>query len=242
MRISFDIDDTLVCDTSVPTEQFVPRWRRWWYPERLRRGTRDLMRELIRRRHQIWIYTTSDRSSRYLRGWFGSFGVPIHGVVNQAQHQRVVGRQGPSKYPPAFDIAFHVDDSEGVAEEGRRNRFHVLVVAPEDKDWTLRVLEALDGVARRIAESKGLPASSQGLRMAQRQDIHVARRSAIRWVSCMGVVCCSRQALARSGEAGPQKAQEVRLSHQPTRFHLIGQHDDKLSEHDCRGLIGSLLG
>jgi hypothetical protein len=144
MRISFDIDDTLVCARSVPAEQFVPRWQRWLYPERLRHGTRDLMRELIRRRHQVWIYTTSYRSPRYLRGWFRSLGIRISGVVNQHGHDHVVGRRGPSKYPPAFGIDLHIDDSEGVAEEGRRHGFHVVVVAPEDVDWTVRVLEALE--------------------------------------------------------------------------------------------------
>ena len=144
MRISFDIDDTIVCAASVPAEQFVPRWKRWLYPERMRQGTRYLMRELIDRRHQIWIYTTSYRSPRYLSGWFGSLGIPISGVVNQQRHDHVVGRRGPSKYPPAFGIDLHIDDSEGVAEEGRRHGFRVVVVAPEDGAWTVRVLEALE--------------------------------------------------------------------------------------------------
>jgi hypothetical protein len=66
-----------------------------------------------------------------------------YGVVNQPRHERVVGRQGPSKYPPAFGIDLHVDDSAGVAEEGRQHRFDVLVVAPTDLDWVARVLEAV---------------------------------------------------------------------------------------------------
>src|SRR5690349_13674613 len=102
MRISFDVDDTLVCDASVPAEQYVPWWTSWWYPEPLRQGTRQLMRALLERRCELWIYTTSYRSPRYLRGWFRSFGIPLAGVVNQDRHERVVGRQGPSKYPPAF--------------------------------------------------------------------------------------------------------------------------------------------
>lgn len=144
MRISFDIDDTLVCDPSVPTEQVVPHWRRWWYRERLRRGTRELMRALLQRRCQIWVYTTSFRSDAYLRGWFKSFGVPLRGVVNQSRHDQVVGRQGPSKFPPAFGIDLHVDDSEGVGLEGERHRFAVVVVSPKDLEWTRRVLEAVD--------------------------------------------------------------------------------------------------
>jgi hypothetical protein len=143
MRISFDIDDTLVCAPCVPTEQYVPWWRRWWYPELLRRGTRALMQELVLRKCDLWIYTTSYRPARYLRRWFESFGVAISGVVNQQRHEQVVGRQGPSKYPPAFGIDLHVDDSEGVAEEGRRHRFRVVVVSPDDPNWADRVLEVV---------------------------------------------------------------------------------------------------
>jgi hypothetical protein len=69
-------------------------------------------------------------------------------VVNQDRHERVVGRRGPSKYPPAFGINLHIDDSAGVAEEGRRYGFDVVVVAPHDLDWAARVLEAVEGSPR----------------------------------------------------------------------------------------------
>jgi hypothetical protein len=144
MRISFDIDDTLVCSANVPTEQHLSRWWRLWYAERLRSGTQALMGELIRRRCELWIYTTSYRSPRYLRGWFRCLGVSLAGVVNQARHERVVGRQGPSKYPPAFGIDLHVDDSEGVGLEGERHGFAVVVVSPGDVGWAVRVLEAVE--------------------------------------------------------------------------------------------------
>jgi hypothetical protein len=149
MRISFDVDDTLVCDASVPTEQYLSWWRRPWYPERLRRGTRDLMRALLARGCCLWIYTTSYRSPRYLRRWFRGFGIRLEGVVNQDVHDRVIKRADypfspPSKYPPAFGIDLHIDDSEGVGLEGRQFRFGVLVVAPHDPRWAERVLEAVD--------------------------------------------------------------------------------------------------
>jgi hypothetical protein len=144
MRVSLDVDDTLVCSPGIPTEQFLPPWRRLWYNERLRHGTRAILGGLLRRRCQVWIYTTSYRSPRYLRGWFRGLGVTLAGVVNQDRHDRVVGRQGPSKYPPAFGIDLHVDDSEGVALEGKRHGFDVVVVSPGDPDWVARVLEAVD--------------------------------------------------------------------------------------------------
>ena len=56
----------------------------------------------------------------------------------------MVGLRGPSKYPPAFAIDLHVDDSEGVRLEGQRHGFAFVVVSPEDPDWTARVLDAAD--------------------------------------------------------------------------------------------------
>jgi hypothetical protein len=143
MRISFDMDDTLVCLPSVPSEQRVPWWRRWQFPELLRRGTQALLRQLVQHGCDIWIYTTSYRSPRYLRGWFGSIGIRLGGVVNQDRHERVVGRHGPSKYPPAFGIDLHVDDSVGVGMEGKQHHFAVVVVSPTDPDWADRILQAV---------------------------------------------------------------------------------------------------
>ena len=49
----------------------------------------------------------------------------------------------PSKYPPAFGIDLHIDDSEGVLEEGREHGFRVVVVTPNDERWTEKVLDAV---------------------------------------------------------------------------------------------------
>lgn len=149
MRISFDVDDTLVLYDGSPKETVVPWWWRWRYHEPLRLGTRALMQALLARNCELWIYTTSYRQPRYLRGWFKSFGVRLTDVVNQDVHDRVVKKSQfpgymPSKYPPAFGIDLHVDDSEGVAMEGQEHGFRVVVVSPADVDWGTRVLAAVD--------------------------------------------------------------------------------------------------
>jgi hypothetical protein len=53
---------------------------------------------------------------------------------------------GPSKFPPAFNIQLHVDDSEGVAMEGRAHGFRVCVVSPHEAVWTERVLAEVDAL------------------------------------------------------------------------------------------------
>ena len=149
MRISFDVDDTLVLYDGSPKETVVPWWWRWRYHEPLRRGTKALMLELLARKCELWLYTTTYRQPNYLRGWFKSFGVTLTDVVNQDRHDQGIKKSQfpgyvPSKYPPAFGIDLHVDDSEGVAMEGKEHGFRVVVVSPTDPDWGARVLAAVD--------------------------------------------------------------------------------------------------
>lgn len=146
VRVSFDIDDTLVCGPETPTEQCVSLWRRRRYPEPLRHGTRALMLALIDRGCRIWIYTSSRRSRPYLQGWFKAIGVKLEGVVNLCHHEAVVGVRGPSKCPPAFGIHLHVDDSHGVAMEGALHDFRVVVVSPQDERWAAQVLHSVDQI------------------------------------------------------------------------------------------------
>lgn len=149
MRISFDLDGTLVVPPGGPRERLRPWWRRWRRREPMRLGTRDLMAALALRGCEVWVYTTSHRSPRAVRGWLRGAGAKVAGVVNQDAHDRVVGRGGPSKDPRAFGIDLHVDDLEGVRWEGDRLGFEVLVIAPDDPDWAARVLAAVDERRRR---------------------------------------------------------------------------------------------
>lgn len=83
-----------------------------------------------------------------VRLWLWLHGVHIDGVVNSGAHDRALaGRKfhrTPSKYPPAFGISLHVDDSDGVRIEGEINGFQVLVVRPDDQEWTVKVLLATE--------------------------------------------------------------------------------------------------
>ncbi len=149
LRISFDLDDTLICyqDGVACEPNRVPRLLRPWYREPIRAGAPALMRELSAQGWDVWVYTTSNRPPGPLRVWFGFYGVRLGGVVNQDIYDRWAARNGgrsgkPSKYPPGWNIRLHVDDSDGVEWEGRRHGFSVVVVSPDDPDWADRVREA----------------------------------------------------------------------------------------------------
>lgn len=149
MRVSFDIDDTLACqpDHADAEKSVVPARIHRWLGEPLRIGTRSLIRELRRRGCSIWIYTSSGRSPFYIRRWLLLHGIHVDGVVNSERHRVGLETHGfshaPSKFPPAFGIDLHVDDSEGVRMEGDTHGFRVVVVRPDDPHWAQHVLEAV---------------------------------------------------------------------------------------------------
>lgn len=149
MRISFDLDDTLICyQPGVPAEPPAGAvWRWLGLDEPLRLGAAALLRGLSAHGHDVWVYTTSYRPPFQVRCWLRGYGVRVGRVINQHVHDRYLRRhrndRPPSKNPRAFGIHLHVDDSEGVAIEGRQHGFRVVVIDPLDTDWTRKVLSVV---------------------------------------------------------------------------------------------------
>jgi hypothetical protein len=141
MKISFDLDDTVVANTQFDLERRT-LLQRVFGVEQIRLGTIALFKELRSRGHSICVYTTSYRSVGKIRFMFRTYGIPIDEVINQHVHNNKVKneRMTMSKYPPAFGIDLHVDDSRGVGMEGERYGFNTIIVSVSDKDWVNTVL------------------------------------------------------------------------------------------------------
>ncbi|KAE9651052.1 hypothetical protein EJD88_20390 [Pseudomonas sp. PB105] len=174
IRISFDIDDTLACQLhhcDVEPSR-LPACVHRWLGEPLRIGTRSLTRELRRQGCSVWVYTSSGRTPSYIRRWLMLYGIRVDGVVNSVLHNQALTAHGlsnaPSKFPPAFDIDLHVDDSEGVHSEGQDHGFRVVVVDPQDEQWAQRVLDAVAQLQAQLARQQPhrhtpTPQSARGL-------------------------------------------------------------------------------
>jgi hypothetical protein len=142
MRIAFDLDGTLIpTGFAFATVNRLPKAiTACCGTEPLRAGAAGLMRFMQAQGDEVWVYTTSYRSTAYIRLLFLLHGVMLKGIVNQAVHDRWVKRQpgAPrcSKYPPAFGIDLLIDDQEGVLLEAQRHGFKMIWVKPDEPDWT----------------------------------------------------------------------------------------------------------
>lgn len=139
MRISFDIDDTII---------FYDKSRngkdRLINGEYLRHGTLDLFKKL-HKEHELFLYTASLRNPMILKLAFRLKGIKLKGVINQDEHEELRKsssiRPFPSKYPSRFGIDLHFDNSAGVKLEGEKHGFNVVVIDEYDEEWTTRVLD-----------------------------------------------------------------------------------------------------
>lgn len=153
MRISFDLDDTLVLKTvDGPREEALPPRRKGVAIEEwLRKGTFDLLNQLQQRGWEILIYTNSYRGKSEIADWFAACGLTVCGVVNQQLHEQKqvesgMARPCPSKFPPWFHVDIHVDDSLELYADAQEHGFVMVRVAPDDPNWTSVVLKAVENV------------------------------------------------------------------------------------------------
>ena len=125
MRVSFDLDEVLF--VSPNTHKTEPELRfplNKIYKERLRLGTPELINTLQKMDYEVWVYTSSYRTERYIKGLFRLYGVRFNGIVNATRHLKEVQRDNktilPQKMPSRYRISLHVDDEMVICASGRR--------------------------------------------------------------------------------------------------------------------------
>jgi hypothetical protein len=145
MTISFDLDDTLIPGTKAFETEDRNLIQKLTGIERIRKGTIELFKELRSRGHNIYIYTTSFRPTLKAKLTFLSYGIPVDRVINQQCHDRKLkeNKTRCSKFPPAFGIDIHVDDSPGLKIEGDKFNFRTIIIEEKDLAWTDKILKTV---------------------------------------------------------------------------------------------------
>ena len=157
MRVSFDLDEVLF--VSPVTHKTEPPLRfplNRIYKERLRLGTPELIRQLQKMGYEVWVYTSSFRSERYIRGFFRRYGVRFDGIVNGERHLREVQRNRketlPQKLPNHYRISLHIDDETVICTNGRQYGYEVYQLDAQDDDWKEKIISRADEIRKRISE------------------------------------------------------------------------------------------
>ncbi len=142
MIISFDIDNTLIPYSDEFSVKEVSPVLKLLGIESLRIGTVELFEKLNTQGWEIWIYTTSFRSTFNLWKTFRGNGLKPDRFINENINKRHLKKNNchSSKNPKLFGIDIHVDDSKGVVLEGHNLGFKVIHITPENDNWINDVL------------------------------------------------------------------------------------------------------
>lgn len=139
MKISFDLDDTLIPSSKgdFPTENR-NLIQRILGIEFIRKETRQLFNELKSAGHQVGVYTTSFRSPFKIKFQFLTYGIKTDFIVNQTINAKRLRELNisSSKYPPAYNIDLQIDDLRGVGMEGDKFGFETVIISKTSSNWT----------------------------------------------------------------------------------------------------------
>lgn len=131
--VAFDLDEVLfVPPETHKTEPALGFPFNRIYQERLRLGTPELINTLQSLGYEVWVYTSSFRSEKYIRRLFRHYGARFDGIVNGNRHLREVQRDHkttlPQKLPNHYRISLHVDDEAVICSLGAQYGFRVCFI------------------------------------------------------------------------------------------------------------------
>lgn len=151
MRVSFDLDEVLfVSPETHKIEPPMPFPLNRLFRERLRLGTPSLIHSLQSMGYEVWVYTSSYRTERYIRALFRFYGVRFDGIVNAQRHNREVQRNHaatlPQKLPNHYHISLHIDDESVICSYGRQYGFHTYQLDADDDHWKEKIIACAEEV------------------------------------------------------------------------------------------------
>lgn len=153
MRISFDLDEVLfVLPETHKTEPPLIFPLNKIFRERLRYGTPELINRLQELGYDVWVYTSSFRTEKYIRTLFRLYGVKFDGIVNATRHLKEVQRDNktilPQKLPSRYHISLHIDDEAIVCSLGRQYGYNVYQLDAQDDNWKEKIIARAEEVKR----------------------------------------------------------------------------------------------
>ncbi len=154
MRVSFDLDEVLfVRPETHKTEPPLKFPFNKIFKERLRLGTPELINTLQDMGYDVWVYTSSFRTEKYIKMLFFFYGIRFDGIVNGTRHLKEVQRDNatilPQKLPNRYRISLHIDDESVVCNLGRQYGYNVYQLEAQDDDWKEKIIERAGEIRKR---------------------------------------------------------------------------------------------
>lgn len=162
MRVSFDLDEVLFVNPETHKTEPALKWPyNKIYKERLRLGTPELINKLQNEGFEVWVYTSSFRTVRYIKTLFKHYHVKFNEIINAERHLKEVqaGHKEilPQKLPNRYHISLHIDDESIVATYGKAYGFNVFQLEAQDDEWKEKILARVAEIKRASEKPSAAP-------------------------------------------------------------------------------------
>ena len=152
-RVSFDLDEVLFGSLKThKVEPPLPFPFERLYTERLREGTPQLIQTLKSMGVEVWVYTSSYRTEKYIRKLFSHYNVYFTDIINAQRHQAEIqfGHNHilPQKLPNRYHIDLHIDDEKVIADYGKDYGFAVHLMEAPDDEWADKIIALVEEIIK----------------------------------------------------------------------------------------------
>ena len=153
MRVSFDLDEVLFVDPATHKTEKAPVFPLdRIFRERLRLGTPEAVNRLQALGYEVWVYTSSFRSEKYIRMLFRLYKVRFDGIVNGSRHLKEVQKDNttvlPQKLPSRYRISLHIDDETVVCSMGPQYGFRTYQLDAQDDEWKDKIIARAEQIKK----------------------------------------------------------------------------------------------
>lgn len=146
-RVAFDLDEVLYATGDCPSDE-APGFP--WSaitPEKLIKGAAVLIHELQGKGYDVWVYTASFKSERYLRFLFKGYKIKLDGVVNSvALKKQQKGEVSKIKeaMKNKYTTTLHIDRDHLLYVDRVTKNYDYLSLKCENINWASKVIHLVN--------------------------------------------------------------------------------------------------
>lgn len=157
-RVSFDLDEVLIAGDKYPEED-APSFP--WSKiakERLRKGAPALIHALANRGFDVWVYTSSYKSEKYIQAVFKGYKVCPAGIINGVSHKKKQKGALTGQVKEAMDrkykMTLHIDEGHVLYIDKSTADYDYFSLECDNSNWASKVIHLVEELEEKKVENE----------------------------------------------------------------------------------------
>ena len=141
MRVSFDLDEVLICDPDKYPAEKLPFPLNVAFPETIRKNAGLLTAALCDFSFDVWVYTGKFYSSRHVKALLGIHRGRVSGVINGV-NKKYSDSPIQESFRNKYRVAVHIDNESIIWIDTRKKEYEIIDIK-SDKYWANKAFKLI---------------------------------------------------------------------------------------------------